>query len=79
MAKVYVSSTFADLKRERVAVMNWLRLAFPAGDPAVLAAAFAEVAAELGGRDLGHVRDPVFPVAQDDDVGVIAGDDVGGS
>jgi hypothetical protein len=35
---------------------------FPAEDPAVLAAGFAELAAQLGARDLADVRDPVASV-----------------
>jgi len=35
---------------------------FPAEDPAVLAAEFAVLAAQLGARDLADVRDPVASV-----------------
>ena len=45
---------------------TWLRCGvawqFPAEDPAVLAAGFGELAAQLGARDLPDARDPVAAV-----------------
>jgi Domain of unknown function (DUF4062)/Tetratricopeptide repeat len=53
--KTWVALEYAHLHLGEVAVA-WQ---FPAEDPAVLAAGFGELAAELGGRDLSGGRDPV--------------------